>query len=233
MDETIRKLGRKLGLDVIRSQERPKTAAMRYGTITAVNADGSSCSCDVLVNGATLRTLPMTTDCLGAAAGDRCVVETFGRLSAVTGILARPTTLGRRLFEWSSTWGGTPSGEPNGGYVEKTATISHPGGLLLCEVAAAVGGTGEYCMALDFRRGGARKAYWCSTSPQKNGGTLRWTASGTVLLDSGDYDVSLTSYHWGTVEIVGNDSSGNSLKWRDAAWGAENGASRYARITLA
>ena len=68
--------------------------------------------------------LQMTTDCVGARAGDRCVVETYAKVAIVTGILARPGCGCSPLFEWSSTWSGTPGTEPESGYLEKTATVT-------------------------------------------------------------------------------------------------------------
>lgn len=203
----------------------------RVGTINEIHGSDGYLTADVLLSGGELLGLQLTTACVNARPGDRCVVEFYANIGVVTGVLARPG-VDAPLFEWSSTWSGTPGTEPERGYLEKTATVTC-GGLILCEVAAAINGTGEYCMAFDFLdANGERKAYWCSTSPQKNGGTLRWVASGSVRLPYGSYTVKLTTFHWGTVSIVGNDSSGNSLRWRDASLGV-GGVSRYARLRMA
>lgn len=231
MQSNLIRAGNRLA-EIMPSQVGAEATITRIGTINTVYDTGGYWTADVDMSGGTLMGLQMTTDCVGARAGDRCVVETYAKVAIVTGILARPGCGCSPLFEWSSTWSGTPGTEPGSGYLEKTATVTC-GGLILCEVAAAISGTGEYSMAFDFLdANGERKAYWCSTSPQKNGGTLRWVASGSVRLPYGSYTVKLTTFHWGTVSIVGNDSSGNSLRWRDASLGVE-GVSRYARLRMA
>ena len=213
MQSNLIRAGNRLA-EIMPSQVGAEATITRIGTINTVYDTGVYWTADVDMSGGTL------------------MVETYAKVAIVTGILARPGCGCSPLFEWSSTWSGTPGTEPESGYLEKTATVTC-GGLILCEVAAAISGTGEYSMAFDFLdANGERKAYWCSTSPQKNGGTLRWVASGSVRLPYGSYTVKLTTFHWGTVSIVGNDSSGNSLRWRDASLGVE-GVSRYARLRMA
>lgn len=56
-----------------------------YGTVAAVNADGTL---DVELHGATLRGLCATTGCVGAQAGMRCVVLRQGPLATVVGLIA-------------------------------------------------------------------------------------------------------------------------------------------------
>lgn len=231
MDDSIeqaRTAGRKLALDLTRTLTPAPSTSMRLATITRINLTQGAYTADLALAGATLHAIPITTDCLGCSPGDRVIVETYGTRSYVTGRLARTSTV-EPLFEWSSTWSGDPSNEPSAGYVEKTQKIT-VGGPILCEVAAAIGGTGEYCLAFAFAdESGKQAAYWCATSPQKNGGTLRWTSTGTIHLAPGTYTATLTSYHWGTVTIIGNDSSGNSRRWRDSRLGTD-GVPRYARL---
>ena len=229
--ESARDSGRRLAQSLADGLAPAPAVSLRYGTVTAVRAAAGMLAADLTVSGGTLTGIPVTASCAGVRPGDRVIVETYARLSTVTGVLAN-TSAGRPLFDWSSTWSGTPSGEPAAGYVEKTQTVVC-GGMLRVEVAAAIAGTGEYAMAVDLTdTAGKPAAYWCSTSPQKNGGTLRWVASGTIWVPPGEYTARLTTYHWGTVQIVGADSSGNSRKWRDGLWGT-NGVPRYARIIQA
>ena len=165
---------------------------------------------------------------IGQAAPDQGIAIN-GTPITLNGTLRGTALAKSALFVWWSTWSGIPADTP---YTESTQTIVHEGGLLLCEVAAAIASTGEYGMAFDFTdvATGKLAAHWGATSPQKNGGTLRWVQTGTVMLPAGTYKVVLTSAFWGTVSINGADSSGNSRKWRDAAWGTD-GVPRYARIT--
>lgn len=229
MDTTILRAGMALGELMGNTQSQGVT--LRYATVDAVNETSGYWTVDISLSGAELSNIPITTACMGVRVGDRVVVEEYGNQCIVTGVVARPNALTGpdTVFSWSSTFNGSPTQSP---YTEKTQTINHRGGLLLCEVAAAVSGTGEYGLAFDFvDSNGKTVAHWGATSPQKNGGTLRWVSTGTVKLPAGAYKVTLTSSYWGTVSIVGTDSSGNSRKWRDSVWGTD-GVPRYARITM-
>ncbi len=236
MPEVARLLGRQLGLGLIQNEPKPAGVTLRYATVDAVHSDGGVYTADLTVAGGELHAVPMTTDCVNLQPGDRCIVETANHLSIITGVLARPGTTTPRLrpplLTWTSTWEGAPANEPSTGYVEKQQTINLPATTtLLCEAGAAISGTGEYSIAFDFQHNGARKAYVCATSPQKNGGTLRWTMSKTIGLPAGQYDITVTTYHWGDVTIIGGDSSGNSKRWLDPDIG-ENPMPRYAKITM-
>lgn len=227
MQSNLIRAGNRLA-EIMPSQVGAESTITRIGTINTVHNTGGYWTADVDMSGGTLYGLQMTTDCVGAAPGDRCVVESYAHMALITGILARPGA-GDPCFSWSSTWSGTPSNEPSDGFAEKTQSLT-VGGLIMCEVAAAVNGTGEYAMAFEFRDAdGKIAAYWNATSPQKNGGTLRWVSTGTVLIPYDTYTVRLLTYHWGSMTIIGTDSSGNSRKWRDSAWGAD-GVPRYARL---
>lgn len=236
MPEVARLLGRQLGLGLIQNETKPSGITLRYATVDAIHSDDGVYTADLTVAGGELHAVPMTTDCVNLQPGDRCIVETANHLSIITGVLARPgaITPGLRspLFTWTSAWAGNPGSEPSTGYVEKQQTISLPATTtLLCEAGAAIAGTGEYALAFDFQQDGVRKAYVAATSPQKNGGTLRWTMSKTVGLPPGRYEVILTSFHWGSVEIIGVDSSGNSKRWIDPDI-SESPMPRYAKITM-
>ena len=56
----------------------------RYGTVKKNNGT----TLDVELCGATLAAVPMLTTCVGAAAGDRCILTIDGALVTVTGIIA-------------------------------------------------------------------------------------------------------------------------------------------------
>lgn len=219
-----------------KTKRRNTGPTLTLGTIKAVHDYDGNMVADVTVRGADLLGLDMTVDCVNAQPGDRCVIQEQAHHAMVTGILAKPgawvPVTHTPLMTWYSTWSGVPANEPSSGYVEKQQTISlSRDSLLLCEAVAAISGTGEYGIAFDFKQNGSRKAYVSFTSPQKNGGTLRWTPSKTVGLPAGEYDVTLTSYHWGSVEIIGIDSSGNSKRWIDPDI-SETPVPRCAKITM-
>lgn len=77
---------RQLGRDAAKSQTTQTTGGIQrcFGTVSAVNSDGTL---DVEVRGSVLGGLRMTTACDGAAEGDRCIIDTVGHLSLVTGVL--------------------------------------------------------------------------------------------------------------------------------------------------
>ena len=59
-----------------------------YATVTAVHEYTSDIKLDVSMYGGTLYGLSMTTGCRGVAVGDRVIVQTYGHLSVVTGVIA-------------------------------------------------------------------------------------------------------------------------------------------------
>lgn len=84
----LQSLGMRLGEAIAPT---PRDAPqVRYGTIDAVNADGTL---DVAIDGTTLRGMCATTGCVGAQAGMRCVVLRQGALATVVGLVAN-TDLG-------------------------------------------------------------------------------------------------------------------------------------------
>ena len=58
---------------------------VRYGTVQTDHGDGTL---DVALGGSVLRGVPMTTACRGVKVADRVIVQTYARLSTVTGVLA-------------------------------------------------------------------------------------------------------------------------------------------------
>lgn len=82
-DLDLQSLGMRLGEAITPT---PRDAPqVRYGTIDAVNADGTL---DVAIDGTTLRGMCATTGCVGAQAGMRCVVLRQGPLATVVGLVA-------------------------------------------------------------------------------------------------------------------------------------------------
>ncbi|RSX52645.1 hypothetical protein [Bifidobacterium callimiconis] len=227
--QNARTAGRRLGLDLIRDLA-PTGPGMsqRLATIQRITATNGSLTADLTMAGGTLHAIPVTTTCARARPGDRVLVTTYGRQSYVTGILAR-TGAAKPLFSWSSTWEGTPAMNDGDRYEEKHETTTC-GGLIHCEIAACISGEGEYGMEFTFTDPkGTLKAHWSNISPQKRGGTMRWTTTGSVYLPYDTYDIRLNTYKYGSMSISTN---GNSDTWKDAEWGT-NGVCRYARLTIA
>ena len=227
---TARDVGRAIAEEIAQRIRQPSGVSVRRATVKQVRTVSGALVADLTVPGATMTSIPIVVSCAGMQPGNRVLLLTVANHSYVVGVIAAAGSTSP-LLSWSNTWSGAPATADGVTYSEGKVTVHHGGGVLLCEVAAAISGTGEYGMAFDFvDSSGKTVAHWGATSPQKNGGTLRWVASGTVNLPAGDYQVELTTCKWGTVSIVGTDSSGNSRKWRDANWGTD-GVPRYARIT--
>lgn len=225
---TARDVGRAMAEEIAQRIRQPSGVSIRRATVKRVRTVSGALVADLTVPGATMPSIPIVVSCAGMQPGDRVLLATIANHSYVVGVIAGNAG---PLMSWGSTFSGAPGTADGVTYTEGKFVLHHGGGVLLCEVAAAVSGTGEYGLAFDFVDGdGKTVAHWGATSPQKPGGTLRWVASGTVNLPAGDYTVTLTSCKWGSVTIVGGDSSGNSRKWRDANWGTD-GVARYARIT--
>ena len=109
-DLDLQSLGMRLGEAITPT---PRDAPqVRYGTIDAVNADGTL---DVTIDGTTLRGMCATTGCVGAQAGMRCVVLRQGALATVVGLIANDvlseviTTDGGFQGKWLLINGGTAS----------------------------------------------------------------------------------------------------------------------------
>ncbi len=220
-------LGRTLGQQLTTALQPPPTPTTRYGTITSIKQTNGQLVADITVSGAALAAIPVMANVAPYLdIGCRVMVQTFNHLSAVTGVVGNAAA-SALAFDWSSTWTGTPSGNK---YTETTQKV-FLSGLTQCQVFARVAGTGEYGFGFEFLQDGVRKAYWCATSPQKNGGTLNFSASGVVKLPPGEYDVTLTSNCWGSVTVGAPDSSADTLskRFRDQTTGAD-GVGRYARL---
>ena len=86
-DAILRQLGDRLGKELGKRQNNGVNIS--YGTVKAVNVGSGTVSLNVYVHGGTLYGLPMTTSCKGVKVGDRVMVETYGNLSTVTGVIAR------------------------------------------------------------------------------------------------------------------------------------------------
>ena len=101
----LQSLGMRLGEAITPT---PRDAPqVRYGTIDAVNANGTL---DVTIDGTTLRGMCATTGCVGASAGMRCVVLRQGALATVVGLVANTDlagiTIGGTLDAGGITYGG-------------------------------------------------------------------------------------------------------------------------------
>lgn len=86
MPDGIDQLGTKLAEAL--APKRRELVTVSYGTVKAVNETEADVRLDVDLHGGTLYGLPMTTSCKGVAVGDRVIVQTYGHLSTVTGVIA-------------------------------------------------------------------------------------------------------------------------------------------------
>lgn len=233
--EQASKLGRALGLQVVKATQSQQTTQVSYATVTAVHFDSSGITLDVKIQNGYLYAIPCLVECVNARVGDRVMLQTYGPITTAIGVVSRGTarrslgggTVDAPLFEWKSTFSGTVT--TGSIHTESIKYITHSGGPLLCEVAAAVTGAGEYGMAFKFEQNDNEKAFWVSTTPANNSGVLRWSASGTVWLPAGDYTATLQTAAWGNVRIAPGDKSLISRKWRDSRLGTD-GVNQYARI---
>ena len=86
MPDGIQQLGTQLAEAL--APRRSDLVTVSYGTVKAVNETEADVRLDVDLHGGTLYGLPMTTGCRGVASGDRVVVQTYGHLSTVVGVVA-------------------------------------------------------------------------------------------------------------------------------------------------
>lgn len=86
MPDGIQQLGTQLAEAL--APKRRDLVTVSYGTVKAVNETKADVRLDVDLHGGTLYGLPMTTACRGVAVGDRVIVQTYGHLSTVTGVIA-------------------------------------------------------------------------------------------------------------------------------------------------
>lgn len=86
MPDGIQQLGTQLAEAL--APKRSDLVTVSYGTVKAVNETEADVRLDVDLHGGTLYGLPMTTACKGVAVGDRVIVQTYGHLSTVTGVIA-------------------------------------------------------------------------------------------------------------------------------------------------
>lgn len=86
MPDGMQQLGAQLAEAL--APRRSDLVTVSYGTVKAVNETSTDVRLDVDLHGGTLYGLPMTTACKGVAVGDRVIVQTYGHLSTVTGVIA-------------------------------------------------------------------------------------------------------------------------------------------------
>ena len=84
---------------------RSDLVTVSYGTVKAVNETSTDVRLDVGLHGGTLYGLPMTTGCRGVAVGDRVIVQTYGHLSTVTGVIAHDNPHYVKGL-WTGSWKG-------------------------------------------------------------------------------------------------------------------------------
>lgn len=103
MPDGIQQLGAQLAEAL--APRRSDLVTVSYGTVKAVNETGTDVRLDVDLHGGTLYGLPMTTACKGVAVGDRVIVQTYGHLSTVTGVIAHDNSHYIKKL-WTGSWQG-------------------------------------------------------------------------------------------------------------------------------
>lgn len=103
MPDGIDQLGTKLAEAL--APKRRELVTVSYGTVKAVNETEADVRLDVDLHGGTLYGLPMTTACKGVAVGDRVIVQTYGHLSTVTGVIAHDNSHYVKKL-WTGSWQG-------------------------------------------------------------------------------------------------------------------------------
>lgn len=103
MPDGIDQLGTKLAEAL--APKRRELVTVSYGTVKAVNETEADVRIDVDLHGGTLYGLPMTTACKGVAVGDRVIVQTYGHLSTVTGVIAHDNSHYVKKL-WTGSWKG-------------------------------------------------------------------------------------------------------------------------------
>lgn len=104
MPDGIQQLGAQLAEAL--APRRSDLVTVSYGTVKAVNETSTDVRLDVDLHGGTLYGLPMTTACRGVTVGDRVIVQTYGHLSTVTGVIAHDNShYGMLLWQGDLTYG--------------------------------------------------------------------------------------------------------------------------------
>lgn len=124
MPDGIQQLGTQLAEAL--APKRSDLVTVSYGTVKAVNETEADVRLDVDLHGGTLYGLPMTTACKGVAVGDRVIVQTYGHLSTVTGVIAHDNShyvngkvfIGTTVLQ-SSALGGQVLFSSPGNFVDK------------------------------------------------------------------------------------------------------------------
>lgn len=80
--------GAVLGEYLAESGNSVKAVTMSYGDVTSVSTSGGDVRLTLSVDGGTLTSVPMTTACRGVKAGDRVIVQRYGHLATVVGVIA-------------------------------------------------------------------------------------------------------------------------------------------------
>lgn len=81
-----------------------KAVTMQYGDVTAIDDSDGKLMLTVDVEGGEVR-CPMTTACKGVSVGDRVIVQTYGNLSTVTGVIAHDNSnYVKKTTLWEGSW---------------------------------------------------------------------------------------------------------------------------------
>ena len=183
MPDGIQQLGTQLAEAL--APRRSDLVTVSYGTVKAVNETEADVRLDVDLHGGTLYGLPMTTACRGVAVGDRVIVQTYGHLSTVTGVIAHDNSHYGKLL-----WQGELS------YGESAEIDGLPGydAFVLC-----FGGAAD-SIVFAFRAG--RYISGVGGHADINGAfriqAARATASGTTFTLLDDGGLSIWGASWGT-----------------------------------
>lgn len=103
MPDGMQQLGTQLAEAL--APKRSDLVTVSYGTVKSVNETAADVRLDVDLHGGTLYGLPMTTACKGVAVGDRVIVQTYGHLSTVTGVIAHDNSHYVKEL-WTGSWKG-------------------------------------------------------------------------------------------------------------------------------
>lgn len=102
MADIISSLGAQLGEST--AQSKSSTVQVGYATVTAIHSYSADVRLDVSMYGGTLYGIPMTTACRGVAVGDRVIVQTYGHLSTVTGVIAHEANPAQKILWSGNSW---------------------------------------------------------------------------------------------------------------------------------
>lgn len=116
----------------------------------------------------------------------------------------------RRIFTWTSTWGGIPAdGQYTEAEMDYSVNTPGEGQWLTTNIGARVGGTGEYSIGfiITDKRTGKLAYRNLPLTPAKTGGIDNFVYSDTFLLNNGNYHIKLVTQKFGDVNIDADSNS--------------------------